>query len=629
MSDASEESDHIGHFVQEDDHDESEESASDSDRRGSAFFDLEADESDAELDESNSDSVGYDDSGSDMLELEFFPQFKRLPFELRRQIWEFFCPDLTAKSRVLEFQLLRQYGANDNPSRIMIWEGPFIEQQTRAARIMTAVHQESRQLVLEAFPDLLAIPQSKQLIRFNAKSDIVFLRDFDRVLGHEGKFPRIPGFCEHIHQLAIESTGLNEERGPLFTRALSAFERLQRVYYATVPADHKPAHLRWCASPLARRYFFITSEERSGLGEDADHLFCWPDVEKHQSFTEDEIPLGGMGQDLAKVGVNVKAVQSSGLEIWPMVEFLWESGIRRFDSLLMWDGEGDIDWSSSGEVYPDPDTDTGYDSEGWIVDSSISESASETEDDLVVLDDADDDGSNEDDSEPGSGDGSSEASAPSLAGHRDFPIDLTDDNDHAGIPTFSSPERSSPVDHSDESVSEVEDAAPRAHRLKRPRARVVGSDSDEDSEGNPRPKRARTEARRNLVVLSDDDEEDEQSKMQSNYRARAVLPKNEDEDDEGDNGEGEKPRKKAGPSKSLSLAEKLQIHREEVPRTRPRGDASEIEQMSGDDYDARDYADFQDDEEGNEIEDSDDYDENGLIMDDLDADADGYEEDAY
>jgi hypothetical protein len=158
------------------------------------------------------------------------------------------------------------------------------------------------------------------------------------------------------------------------------------------------------------------------------------------------------------------------------------------------------------------------------------------------------------------------------------------------------------------------------------RARAVFSEDDEDDE-------------------DDKDEEEERRKIPAHRRARAVI--SEDDDDEGDSDTGEaqddgagggtdwsgisssdeeeEPAGGAAIAKPLSLAEKLQLHRDKVPIPPSDDGNSDIEDMAGDDYDALDYADFQDDEEGNEIpQEGDDSVEGGLIMDDEDGEEGDY-----
>jgi len=47
-----------------------------------------------------------------------FPQFQRLPLELRQSIWEAFCPALASKSRLYCFYLMvREYAPEDEYER--------------------------------------------------------------------------------------------------------------------------------------------------------------------------------------------------------------------------------------------------------------------------------------------------------------------------------------------------------------------------------------------------------------------------------------------------------------------------------------------------------------------------------
>jgi hypothetical protein len=648
MSD-SEESDHIGYLVAQsgDDEPESEEPGSD-DEPGSGseghpesngFFDLEAADSDNESPGSDESDADQDHDGTELYaEDYFFPQFKRLPFELRHRIWEFFCPDLTAKSRVFWFQAHYNHGS----LRVSIGEGPFLEQQTRPARAMLALHRETRELALKAFPDTLAFGRDS-VVRFNSERDVVMLSSIEPVMmDHLGALPPLPGFGEHIRHLAVNPDVL-DSLGSRHSTLFGAFEHLKTVYYLVHPAEHKPQHLRWCASDLIKHYFVTTFEERPGLGEDGQYLYCWPDVENHRAFAEAEIPLGGLADDLwareGALSIDIKGANFNGAPIWPMVQFLWDSGLRRFDDLRAWDGQGAIEWESSDEEEDEePDE---YESEG-IDDSVIDDdNLSSEEEHLIVLDGDDDSSQGEEDDEEGEDSSSVLSGSPRPSG-LDGAIDLTSDDDE-NMARFSSPEQSSAtLQGSDESAHESDQPPVRTSRLKRPRGRVLESDSDDDEseDGGPR-KRARTDTRGHPIVLSSDDEEDEQLKMRANRRARAVI--SEDEDDEGSEGgddntghvqegradssdissseeEDEESDGGAAVAKPLSLAEKLQLHRERHPIPPSDDEDAEIEEPGGDDYDARDYADFQDDEEGNEIFDEGEDDDQYGIMGEYDDD---------
>jgi hypothetical protein len=646
MSD-SDESEHIGYLVEQSDHHESDESdeldarhddgesgSSDSESGSESgsedpareLLDLEA----VDSDEEKSSSAGESDAAS-WSDNYFFPQFKRLPLELRTRIWEFFCPDLAANGRVYWFQLQEPiYRRKDRSWEFVVQEGPLLEQQTRSSRAMLAVSHESRQLALKAFPDTLLFG-GHGVLRFNAQKDIVILRSTNMVPADVETMHPLPGFSEHIRHLAVEPAALADFRGRRLFALFGAFENLKTAYYVTSAADHKPQHLRWCTSDLAKRYIVATFEEQPGLGEDAHHLFCWPDLERCGALAAENIPLDGLTDDLSENFIEIKGTSFNGAPIWPLVEFLTDYGLERFEELVAWDGEGKL-WSGSSEDEDRGEPDE-YESEG-IDDSEISDDDGEESDDqeLVVLDD--DDHSDQD--EEGSGEGSSVASgSPPQRRRRGETIDLTG-VDHESAARFSSPERSSAtLQGSEGSASESDQPVPRTSRLKRPRGRVVGSDSEDGQDDDVPRKRARTGSRGIAIILSSDDDEDEMRKMRANRRVRAVISEDEEEDDDREGGEtvsdvsssedeDEDPEGGAAVSKPLSLAEKLQLHRERNPIPLSDDGDSDIEEMRGDDYDARDYADFQDDEEGNEFsEDREDDDQQELIMDD--EDEEGYQ----
>ena len=623
-SEGSEGSDHIGYLAEPEHNHEPDEgdasgasasAESDSDADGSRnnLFDLEAADSDDSRSGSEESGTGrhglglWSDDGD-----HFFPQFQRLPYELRHRVWAFFCPELTAKSCVYWFHLQQCRNENDGARGLVALEGPFLEQQTRPARGMLAVHHESRQLALKAFPDTLSFG-SDGVLRLNAARDLVFLGSTEDVMLDLEAMPPLPGLSEHIRHLAVEPAVLRDPDSRS-SALFGAFENLQTVYYITSPTEHKRRHLRWCTSDLVKRYSVTTFEEQPGLGEDGRHVYCWPDLQNHREFAEAHIPLEALAEDLRGEGIDIKRASFGGVAIWPMVQFLRDD-LDHFDDLLAGDSEGDFDRESSdGEDDSEPDE---YESEG-IDDSYISDGSldSDLPNDLVVLDD---DSSDQDDE--CSEDGSSSASSSARPGVQDGVIDLTG-GDSEGIAAFSSPEQSSAtLQGSDEPAEDSEQPAPRISRLKRPRRRVVESEDEGDSDDDVPRKRARTASRRNPTVSSSDEEEDGLGKMPAGRRARRVISEDDDDEERGDEinantskvrGEGpdwsgisssdeedEESEGGAAVTKPLSFAEKLQLHRQQNPVPLSEGGEAEMERMGGDDYDAGDYADFQDDEEGN------------------------------
>ncbi len=684
MSSESDESDNIGFLGEQSDGGERSDAPSEADDADSsphhALFDLEAadsddhasddDDSDGDSD-GNSDGNSYGDSDGDHVgvsgrgasrlntwsETRSFPQFARLPFELRYRIWEYFCPDLTAKSRVYWLRLaLSPALGRGVPPTFVIQEGPFVEQQTRAARAMLAVHQQSRQMALKAFPDTLPIC-GDGLIRYSSVRDVVFM-DCAEVVRYLGEFPPLPGFADNIRHLTLEPAVLTTlEHREHMDSLFAAFGALETLYYIVDPIDHKWRRLRWCAFDPVKRYFLTTVEDETGLGEDGEHMYCWPDT-NHPAFAKPEIPLEAMADDLRSQGINSRLMRGAkwrGISVWPMVQFLHDN-IYIWDDILAWH-DNDMPFSdsasqSSSDDEPEPDE---YESEG-IDDSEISDTDSQESDshDLIVVDDDSDDGAEVDEG------GSSSRSQPPHPTRHPHTIDLTGDDDE-NLARFSSPEQSSATLRvSDESGNESDQPAPRTSKLKRPRARVAESESEDDNPDDDIPrKRARIERRPPPIVLSSDAEDDGKVATHPQRRARVVIVDDDSdeeqggeqaaEDNNGGDGHGwsglsssEEDEEESGDSdggapanKPLTLAEKLQLHRDRNPIPLSEGEAdSEVDRrrdsdemsgddMSGDDYDARDYADFQDDEDGNQV--SDDGGEDGQeVEEEYDDGSDGY-----
>ncbi|KAK3299704.1 uncharacterized protein B0H64DRAFT_389333 [Chaetomium fimeti] len=633
--------------VEVDDEDELD-SASDGLSESNGFFDLEAADSD---DDVSGSSESGTDRDHDEQEDHFFPQFKRLPFELRYCIWEFFCPDLTAKPRVLCFQL-NQHHRRDGSKYLVPVEGPFLDQQTTPARAMLAVHRESRQLIEKVFPDSLSFG-SEAVVRFNAESDIVYLqsRHSSMVLDLDA-MPQLPGFGEHIYHLAVDPANLfamgRRAPGPS-----KPFKNLKTVYYVTDLVNHERRHIKWCFSNLSKRYVIDTFEEQPGLGENAQHVYCWPDIGDSGTVDETKVLLREMIHDLLKAGypADTKSANFNGAPVWPLITFLWAPRLPLAD-LKPWDAVRSPSPESSGSEHSDEEEPNEYESEG-IDDSDIDDYSESSDDELLVAPPVD--GDDSDQSEQNEDASSFMSSSPHPGGYvQDGAIDLTGDDDE-DMARFSSPEPSSEtLRGSDNSAHESDSDQPavRTSRLKRPRARVVESDSEDDSEDAGPRKRARIDNRRNPIVLSSDDEEDERRVMRANRRARAVISEDEEDQDDEDNEDDEQGNDSmeevrsrenaqsvisssdeedgesdggAAVGRPLSLAEKLQLHRENNPIPPSDDEDSEIEEMGGDDYDARDYADFQDDEEGDEIaEDGDEDDQYGLVEDEFDEEDDGY-----
>ncbi|KAK4221940.1 hypothetical protein QBC38DRAFT_491004 [Podospora fimiseda] len=136
------------------------------------------------------------------------------------------------------------------------------------------------------------------------------------------------------------------------------------------------------------------------------------------------------------------------------------------------------------------------------------------------------------------------------------------------------------------------------------------SEEDSDDESAPEASTTRKRTRhRTLIIESEDDSTEEERKMRKNAKLLHPEEVEYDDDDEksasafseSEEEEDSKDSDDNKPSRPLTLAQKLAIGREKYPIP-PSDDEDDpdvdAEPMGRTDYDARDYADFQDDEEG-------------------------------
>ncbi|KAK0724461.1 hypothetical protein B0H67DRAFT_106625 [Lasiosphaeris hirsuta] len=644
-ADAEDHSDHAGASAHGDEADESEdpddgdEEEDDEDDEHNGFFDMEASESNESIDGDGSDdgtNLAHDD-GSDFdtdsdagdRELYFFPQFKRLPPELRLRIWELFCPDLTAEGRVYRFyyELSLRIG-REYP------KPHFLYKHTAAARMVLATHRESRHFALQALPDTLAVPcspinngfnasrgrneytpRTRGVIRFNKKKDIVLLElHWSRPdLGHlefrkDSWAPRYPGFSDQIENLGL-SVGLCNSQSMIPHPGASAFYPNLKAVYGLIDHTQSSTHnLTWCASDKVNFSPVTVLRERLGhITKEFPQQYCWPNIDAHLDWAKSELPLYRLWKltPLPEYEFSGQTVsgQLSELPVWPLVEFNNDEGMERLDGIIARGPDhGDLDLPSdyedadAADGSSDADAD-GYESSG--IDDSLmddSDESSADEDDLAVLDNTFDDGNVDGLTD---GDGSDVEILSPSRGEAEI-IALTGDGEMPAA-NFSSPEpETATLDEESDGDDTGPVPAPRAN-LKRSRARVV--ESDDESENEAPKKRVRRavepndesgdEAPKKLarrVVDSDDESEDEAPKKRVRYvqvqesdsesnseveeapKKRVRYPQPEDDEESESSSESEdsdEDSENEGAeepiAKPLSLAEKLQLHRRENP----------------------------------------------------------------
>lgn len=497
-----------------------------------------------------SDGTSIRKASVDSIEVTFFG-FSRLPIELRRRIWEFFCPDLVAPSRVFQFMLIPEATSH---GFISAWEGLSLDQQTAPARAVLSTHRESRTMALKVFPHVLEFRSGLGVIHFNRDKDIIL------VSGH-GIYRRLatdPGFAESINHLALDALFIRHN-GAHVSGILRSFPNLLTIYFAVEDQDCKTRHLRWCASDSVNHYLIEVEEEESGSGEHVQFLYAWPDLDKHCDFAERHVPVNMLAAKaevealLDSNGPYADAASGSDIDpdrdeekrnaisIWPMVQFSFESGLQRLYDLEQLgvldepDGSESDDASSTSRSSR---SDIGeYESDGIDDDDVIEDDDTlSDEDDLVV--------------QPLSGDSSDRD--PFSPPENQI---ISDHLDGPAAARFSSPESESQTADETDAVSQDHNVSV-ARRAKR---RIVTSDSEDDSEPRPGAKRRAVGIRRRpMMVESEVEDESQDGGSGGEGRFAETLNESSVEDESEDEESPDDVR-------PMSLAEKLQLNRQNNP----------------------------------------------------------------
>ncbi|KAK6218415.1 hypothetical protein QIS74_06295 [Colletotrichum tabaci] len=548
MPDSSDESGPDGVGLVQNDASDSESSGSDSGSEnahanGTGFLDVEASESgDSDSDES-SDSDSDDESilgeGRRRAPRAFFPEFRRLPIELRHRIWQFFCLDLALLPRVLSFQMVC------SPKQDSIWESATLENQIAAASAMLAVHRESRELALKAFPDTLAIREGRRLVRFHKQRDVVHLNGQKKTWEHNIS---VPGFSENVVNLALDTSELDPRQMRLFL----AFPDLKNVFDFAWHNDRRiPHRLRWCASDKVHHYEIEQLRKNVHSGEDLHFVYCWPDVDKHRVFAEKHAGLAEVYEaamtEIAEIReedpdfMDDEDVARLGeIDYWQLTCFGWDAA-DRFEAWLAKHGVADGDMPAATE----DDSDNNNDEDGSEGSDESDDSSDQNEYESDGIDDATIDGESGNEDEDDDDlliDRRGESDDEEDGGASDFGGFSPPKDEDGGMLIDGSP----PAAHFSSPEPESGEGRPQTGRR---RARQLASSSGEESgeEEEETGKSGRGAGRRGPVVLSDDeDEEDveERPSQSTSRRGRVVL--SDDDEDEGEETQGAKTARPAG-----------------------------------------------------------------------------------
>ncbi|KAI1396787.1 hypothetical protein F4819DRAFT_474177 [Hypoxylon fuscum] len=565
---------------------DSEESGSEN---ANGFLDMEAAESDGESEDGMSDTEQF-----------FFPQFKKLPPELRTHIWEFFDPDLTAKARLFPLMVM-------NEPADELWESAPLLHQIAPAMAMLATHRESREIALKSYPDTLDMRGGRGVLRYNSEKDVIFItgRAIDTF-----ELEQLIDLLGNTKYLACEENSFRLSYTPEPNVSTRERDQLKGIFRCFDSSQFRRQSLSWCGSDSVLKFHSQHTEKVHDEEEVVEFLYCWPDIEKHRQFAEDNAyPYEG---------------EVLGRKIWPVIEFAFARGLARYHEISdavsrgeNWEDLYPSDYSNPDQSGSESGIEDEYESDG-IDDATIGSDGdlSEEEDDLVVHSGIEEDVEEEEDN---------------VSAINGF-SPLQDENpelrlgDEAEAANFSSLEPESPTPGAS-STGDVSDEEPPRNAVRRKR-RIVSSDDEHDSE-DERDEEVKTPSRpvkRSRVVLSDTEDEEDEDAVQHNHNAVGGSESDDnsggEEDSDGSENEYDGPIQ----SKPMSIFEKLKQFREENPIPPDSDDDSHTEASFGEDeFDGSDGINFQDDEVG----DMDEMDNDGEAMGMYEELPEGEEEDVW
>ncbi|KAI0194296.1 hypothetical protein EV127DRAFT_215534 [Xylaria flabelliformis] len=559
---------------------DSDESETDEEEEEGDFFDLEAEESDDYEDENGNEA---DDDYGHRSEHCYFPQFSRLPPELRAMIWEALDPDLKSKARVLDFIVIKKALRDGD---FDIWESATLAQQTAPARAVLATCRESRCIALGYYPDTIQLRRGVGEIRFNSANDIILLR-----LPQDLRVSDLNGLgrlCSKIKYLAFDN-GLEYYPTPRHLPALNdPPQGLEAIFSCFDARTFGHRLLDWSVSKSSKQFYVETFEEQSGLGEDIKALYCWPDTTLHTDFLKlPEMPAIG------------------SIPVWLMAQYLFDDGLvlyqkakRHYErNLGRENGSRSPLESSEGESFYESEPDD-YVRDGFIVDSSSEESEETSDDeddrlDVNGLRSSSDHGDSDQELDDFNGfsplQNSSDDEATSSLRNVTSVVHDVSFEEQPRAANQSSRRKRRIVSSEDESDDD-DDVVVKVHsRVTSKRARFITSDSEGDEDGSgidagPGVEGSSRLRKRARIILSDSehDEDDKHTHNEGHQLSEHSLHGNEDDEDDEDGGTEEEEYsdeedEDLQASKPVSLLARLRQFRSDVPVS-PEGESTSSSQ---------------------------------------------------
>ncbi|KAI1421591.1 hypothetical protein F5Y12DRAFT_697024 [Xylaria sp. FL1777] len=545
--------------------------------QGDEFFDLEADESDG-FDEDEEDEY---DRHADDGEHFSFPQFSRLPPELRAMIWEAVDPHLKSQGRVLDFHVVID--------PVDLWESAILSQQTAPARTLLAATRESRCIALQHYPDAIQIRLGFGEVRFNSSKDIILLHRAHRLpdIGVIGRW------CDKIKYLAFEYERFDDPSDdpdvrPDLTTLPQKCKSVEAVFFCFEADMLRHRDLDWSVGETSKQ-FYINLPDVTPL----EILYCWPDTKLHANFAE------RVGKDYM---LQFPYMPTAGsIPIWPMAQFISDSAVsiinrvrrRRERNLRREAGSTspvESSDSSEEEYFDDSELDD-YVADDFVVTSTSEESEEEV-------------GNSEDLSDENGyeGDVQLDQGLDVFIGFSPLQQEPSDDEGTGNLPnaTILNHDLESGDHNLSDAQSPQEQPRPTTQTGRHKRY-IVSSDDGEDGgnggEGSTAPSHSRVK-KRSRVVLSDSEGDEDRSENGAGYEAQGpsrlkkrarIVPSDSEDDEEGDNpNEGHKPpgyrpdenededdedEEERPASKPVSLLARLRQFRSDVPVS-PEGESS-------------------------------------------------------
>ncbi|KAG6227617.1 hypothetical protein E4U26_001568 [Claviceps purpurea] len=179
-----------------------------------------------------------------------FPQFMRLPPELRHQVWHFYCPDLSVKARVLPF---KRFPSSTTMEGQIDYSPPAddyqdLAERTKSLRAVLSTHRESRSIAVRKYPDELVMDSASgaAVVRFRKETDVIFVMELWTDVNYS-----VPDFGKQIENLAIRIAWDDQDRYYASVSLLEVptledlFPNLRRLFSYTLGSEWL-RHRGWC-----------------------------------------------------------------------------------------------------------------------------------------------------------------------------------------------------------------------------------------------------------------------------------------------------------------------------------------------------------------------------------------------